>query len=115
MQQQENYKWAKFIWSNALQKSTKILTLGIDFNTVSTIDNGTEFYCLGRKMHGTIRIQHQDWSNEFRITITPDDVSEKPIVTENVMLQDLVFVIIQSIEHYYDCRRTRCEEYENVA
>ena len=89
--EKEDSKWKEFIWSNILQRSVKVLTLGINLKEgISTIEKGTEFHCMGFMYHGKIKIQHEDWSNTFQITFTPDDESEDPIIVENALQDDVV-------------------------
>jgi hypothetical protein len=111
--EKEDSKWKEFIWSNILQRSTKVLTLGLDLKDgIRTIEKGTEFHCMGFKYHGKIKIQHEDWSNTFQITFTPDDESEDPIIVENALQDDVVFVIIENVQYYYECRNSAFEEFE---
>lgn len=91
--------WANYIWKNALQKSTLPFKWGFDYRSVKTIDKGTEFW-IGAILAATIRIQHEGWSNQYQITLTPDNSIGNPIIVEDVMLQDIVSVIDESIRHY---------------
>lgn len=100
---EEDEKWAKFIWSECLQKSVRVLTFGFIFSSVCAVEKGTEFRCLNPMYQGKVKIQHQDWSNTFQVTLTPDDEPEDPIVIENIMLQDIVYVIDESMKHYQVC------------
>jgi len=88
-----DYLWAKFIWKEALQRSIRILVLGIDVSSVATIQGGTEFKCIS----GTVKVQHQGSSNTFRITITPNERNQ--ILIENVLLENIADTISDSIEH----------------
>jgi hypothetical protein len=108
--EKEDSKWKEFIWSNILQRSVKVLTLGINLKEgISAIEKGTEFHCMGFMYHGKIKIQHEDWSNTFQITFTPDDESEDPIIVENVLQDDVVFVIIESVRYYYEWHNSAFE------
>lgn len=113
--EEQNYKWGEYIWKNSLQRSFKVLTWGIDITSIdNSIDKGTQFHCYGRKMQGLISIQHEDWCNTFQITIKPDG-QEEPIIIENVLLEKIVYVINESIEHYYKYHNTESQGYADVA
>lgn len=108
--EKEDQKWATLIWKDCLQKSIKTLTLGIMLSSISTVEKGTEFYCHNSMFQGKVKIQHQDWNNSFQVTVTPDDESEDSITTEDVSLQNVVYVIEDSIKHYHDCKNAEVEE-----
>jgi len=104
-------KWATFIWNECLQRSVRVLTFGFILSSICTVEKGTEFHCLNPKYQGMVKIQHQDWSNTFQVTLTPDDESEDPIVIESLMLKDIVYVIDESMKHYHECHNLAPEEY----
>lgn len=109
----EDFYWATFIWKNALQSSFRTLTWGFDVNSITTVNDGTEFNVCGRMMHGKVKIQHTGMTNTFTITIIPDE--GKQIVVENVMLENIVSTIDASIRHYHECRISVPDINANVA
>ena len=83
---------ARIIWHDALQNSIKPLTWGIRFGSVKTSKSGTSFHV--DKIRGVVSIECQKGIPLYRVNIKPDD-SKKPIVYENVKLENLVHTIDQ--------------------
>ena len=83
---------ARIIWHDALQNSIKPLTWGIRFGSVKAIKNGTSFHV--EKIRGVVSIECHKGIPLYRVNIKPDD-SKKPIVYENVKLENLVHTIDQ--------------------
>ena len=107
MEEQDKYneKLCRYIWHDALQCSIKTLSWGVDFARVKVIENGTEFHVQGFKVTGIVRVQYVEGSDLFKVTIIPDNNQEKPIIIEDVYIDQLVSVIDEAVEH--------CENYEN--
>ena len=107
MEEQDKYneKMCRYIWHDALQCSVKTLSWGVDFVRVKVIENGTEFHVQGFKITGIVRIQYVEGADLFKVTIIPDNKQEKPIIIEDVYIDQLVSVIDEAVEH--------CENYEN--
>lgn len=106
MEEQDKYneKMCRYIWNDALQRSIKTLSWGVDFARVKVIENGTEFHVQGFKITGIVRIQYVEGADLFKVTIISDNKQEKPIIIEDVYLDMLVSVIDEAVE--------RCENYE---
>ena len=106
MEEQDKYneRMCRYIWNNALQRSIKTLSWGVDFPRVKVIENGTEFHVQGFKVTGIVRVQYVEGSDLFKVTIIPDNKQEA-IIIEDVYIDQLVSVIDEAVEH--------CENYEN--
>ena len=63
---------ARYIW-RIFQYSAIPLSWGICFASVRTLSNGTEFHVQGFKMTGYVKIEYDEGSDTFTITLTPDD------------------------------------------
>lgn len=92
----QNDRIAKHIWHDALQRSIKVLSWGLDLSNIKVIENGTAFHVLG-KVIGWIKIQYQQSINRFKITISPDNKQENEITYDSVFLNQLVPVIDDTI------------------
>lgn len=101
--------WAKFIWNEALQKTTLPFKWGFDYRSVREIEKGTEFK-VGLMIPATIRIQHEDWRNTFQVSIIPDSAKE-PIVIDGVMLDKVVFTINESLLYFKLYQQSSFEDY----
>ena len=99
-----NERMCRYIWNDALQRSIKTLSWGVDFARVKVIKNGTEFHVQGFKVTGIVRVQYVEGSDLFKVTIIPDNNQEKPIIIEDVYIDQLVSVIDENVEH--------CDNYE---
>ena len=94
---------ARYIW-RIFQYSAIPLSWGICFASVRTLSNGTEFHVQGFKMTGYVRVEYDEGSDTFTITLTPDDNKENRKIIENVYLDNLISVIDENVEY--------CENYE---
>ena len=94
---------ARYIW-RVFQHSAIPLSWGICFASVRTLSNGTEFHVQGFKMTGYVRVEYDEGSDTFTITLTPDDNKENRKIIENVYLDNLISVIDENVEY--------CENYE---
>jgi len=81
---------AKHIWHDILQNSMKPFGWKFEFNSVSTIPNGTSFKVNANYVVGMIKIQQKE-NNAFDVTITPDNFGD--LLYEDVTAEDLVSVI----------------------
>ena len=94
---------ARYIW-RIFQHSTIPLSWGICFASVRTLSNGTEFHVQGFKMTGYVKIEYDEGSDTFTITLTPDENQGNKKIIENVYLDNLISVIDENVEY--------CENYE---
>lgn len=101
----------RYIWNDALQRSIKTLSWGVDFAKVKVIKNGTEFHVQSFKVTGIVRIQYVEGSDLFKVTIIPDNNEEKPIIIEDVCIDELVSVIDEAVEHCDNYEKRISEEY----
>ena len=85
---------ARYIW-RVFQHSVIPLSWGICFASVRTLSNGTEFHVQGFKMTGYVKIEYDEGSDTFTITLTPDDNLKNRITIENVYLDNLISVVKQ--------------------
>ena len=94
---------ARYIW-RVFQHSVIPLSWGICFASVRTLENGTEFHVQGFKMTGYVRVEYDEGSDTFTVTLTPDDNPKNRITIKNVYLDNLISVIDENVEY--------CENYE---
>ena len=94
---------ARYIW-RIFQHSVIPLSWGICFASVRTLSNGTEFYVQGFKMTGYVRVEYDEGSDTFTVTLTPDENQGNKKIIENVYLDNLISVIDENVEY--------CEDYE---
>lgn len=94
---------ARYIW-RIFQHSAIPLSWGICFASVRTLSNGTEFHVQGFKMMGYVKVEYDEGSDTFTVTLTPDDNLKNRITIENVYLDNLISVIDENVEY--------CENYE---
>ena len=92
------------IYLRVFQHSVIPLSWGICFASVRTLENGTEFHVQGFKMTGYVRVEYDEGSDTFTVTLTPDDNLKNRITIENVYLDNLISVIDENVEY--------CENYE---
>ena len=76
---ENNTFMARYIW-RVFQHSVIPLSWGICFATVRTLSNGTEFHVQGFKMMGYVKVEYDEGSDTFTVTLTPDD----NLIDENV-------------------------------
>lgn len=105
-----NEKMCRYIWNDALQRSIKTLSWGVDFARVKVIENGTEFHVQGLKVTGIIRVQYVEGSDLFKVTIIPDK-QDKPIIIDDVYFDQLVSVIDKNVERCENYEKRVCEKY----
>ena len=94
---------ARYIW-RIFQHSAIPLSWGICFASVKTLENGTEFHVHDFKMRGYVKVEYDEGSDTFTVTLTPDDTLKNRITIENVYLDNLISVIDENVEY--------CEDYE---
>ena len=94
---------ARYIW-RIFQHSAIPLSWGICFASVKTLENGTEFHVQGFKLTGYVRVEYDEGSDTFTVTLTPDDNPKNRITIKNVYLDNLISVIDENVEY--------CENYE---
>lgn len=98
-----NISITRYIW-RIFQHSVIPLSWGICFASVRTLENGTEFHVHGFKMMGYVKVEYNECSDTFTVTLTPDDNLKNRITIENVYLDNLISVIDENVEY--------CENYE---
>ena len=106
-----NERMCRYIWNDALQRSIKTLSWGVDFARVKVIKNGTDFHVQGFKVTGIVRVQYVEGSDLFKVTIIPDNKQEA-IIIEDVYIDQLVSVIDENVEHCENYEKRISEEYE---
>lgn len=94
---------ARYIW-RIFQHSVIPLSWGICFASVRTLENGTEFHVHGFKLTGYVKVEYDEGSDTFTVTITPDENPKNKIIIGNVYLDNLITVIDENVEY--------CEDYE---
>ena len=94
---------ARYIWQ-IFQHSVIPLSWGICFASVRTLSNGTEFHVQGFKLTGYVKVEYDEGSDTFTVTLTPDENKGNMKIIENVYLDNLISVIDGNVEY--------CENYE---
>ena len=92
---------ARYIW-RVFQHSVIPLSWGICFASVRTLEHGTEFHVQGFKMTGYVRVEYDEGSDTFTVTLTPDANKENRKIIENVYLDNLISVIDENVEYCED-------------
>ncbi len=100
---ENNTSMARYIW-RVFQHSVIPLSWGICFASVRTLSNGTEFHVQGFKITGYVRVEYDEGSDTFTVTLTPDDNPKNRITIKNVYLDNIISVIDGNVEY--------CENYE---
>ena len=100
---ENNTSMARYIW-RVFQHSVIPLSWGICFASVRTLSNGTEFHVQDFKMTGYVRVEYDEGSDTFTVTLTPDENKRNMKIIENVYLDNLISVIDGNVEY--------CENYE---
>ena len=98
-----NVEMACYIWS-IFQHSIIPLSWGIDFCHIKLFEQGTEFHVQGFLMSGIVRVEYDEGSDTFTVTLAPDDTTEAKVI-ESVYFDNLISVIDENVEH--------CKDYEN--
>lgn len=88
-----NEETAQYIWNNALQRSSKPFTWGLDFGSIQTIEGGTSF----RVKAALVRIQLEKMGL-FKVIIIPDDKQKSRIVCEGLIIGRLVYTIDEAVK-----------------
>ena len=88
-----NEKTAQYIWNEALQRSCKPFTWGLDFGSIKTIEGGTSF----RVKAALVNIQLEK-VGLFKVIIIPDDKQKSRIVCEGLILGSLVHTIDDAVK-----------------
>ena len=88
-----NEETAQYIWSNALQRSCKPFSWGLDFSSIQTIEGGTSF----RVKAASVKIQLEKMGL-FTVIIIPDDKQKSRIVCERLILGRLVPTIDEAVK-----------------
>lgn len=84
---------AQYIWSNALQRSCKPFSWGLDFSSIQTIEGGTSFRVKG----ASVKIQLEKMGL-FKVIIIPDDKQKNQIVCNGLILGRLVPTIDEAVK-----------------
>ena len=90
-----NEETAQYIWNEALQRSSKPFSWGLDFSSIKTIENGTAFHVKAAWVH----IQYMMQVDLFKVTIIPDDKQKNQIVCESLIIGSLVHTIDEAVKH----------------
>lgn len=88
-----NEETAQYIWNNALQRSSKPFSWGLDFSSIQTIERGTSF----RVKAALVKIQLEK-VGLFKVIIIPDDKQKSRIVCERLILGRLVSTIDDAVK-----------------
>lgn len=88
-----NEETAQYIWNNALQRSSKPFSWGLDFGSIQTIEGGTSF----RVKAALVKIQLEKMGL-FTVIIIPDDRQKSQIVCERLILGRLVPTIDEAVK-----------------
>lgn len=89
-----NEETAQYIWSNALQRSCKPFSWGLDFSSIQTIEGGTSF----RVKAALVKIQLEK-VGLFKVIIIPDDKQKSQIVCESLIIGSLVHTIDEAVKY----------------
>ena len=88
-----NEETAKYIWNEALQRSCKPFSWGLDFGSIKTIEGGTSF----RVKAALVKIQLEK-VGLFKVIIIPDDKQKNRIVCEGLIIGSLVYTIDEAVK-----------------
>ena len=88
-----NEETAQYIWNNALQRSCKPFSWGLDFNSIKTIEGGTSF----RVKAALVKIQLEKMGL-FKVIIIPDDKQRSRIVCKGLIIGSLVHTIDNAVK-----------------
>lgn len=89
-----NEETAKYIWNEALQRSCKPFSWGLDFGSIQTIEGGTSF----RVKAASVKIQLEKMGL-FTVIIIPDDKQKNQIVCNGLILGSLVPTIDDAVKY----------------
>ena len=105
-----NEETAQYIWSNALQRSCKPFSWGLDFSSIQTIEGGTSF----RVKAALVKIQLEK-VGLFKVIIIPDDKQKNQIVCNGLILGRLVSTIDEAVKCGSISDISKCGKYDAVA
>jgi len=88
-----NEETAQYIWNEALQRSSKPFSWGLDINSIQTIEGGTSF----RVKAALVKIQLEKMGL-FKVIIIPDDNQKSRIVCEGLIIGSLVYTIDEAVK-----------------
>ena len=88
-----NEETAQYIWNEALQRSPKPFSWGLDINSIQTIEGGTSF----RVKAALVKIQLEKMGL-FKVIIIPDDKQKSRIVCEGLIIGSLVYTIDEAVK-----------------
>ena len=88
-----NEETAQYIWNEALQRSCKPFSWGLDFSSIQTIEGGTSF----RVKAALVKIQLEKMGL-FKVIIIPDDKQKSRIVCEGLIIGSLVYTIDEAVK-----------------
>ena len=88
-----NEETAQYIWNEALQRSCKPFSWGLDFSSIQTIEGGTSF----RVKAALVKIQLERMGL-FKVIIIPDDKQKSQIVCEGLIIGRLVYTIDEAVK-----------------
>ena len=88
-----NEETAQYIWNNALQRSSKPFSWGLDFGSIKTIEGGTSF-----RVKAALVIIQLEKMGLFKVIIIPDDKQKSRIVCEGLIIGRLVHTIDDAVK-----------------
>ena len=89
-----NEETAQYIWNEALQRSSKPFTWGLDFGSIQTIEGRTAF----KVRTASVKIQLEKMGL-YKVSIIPDDKQKSQIVCEGLILGSLVPAIDEAVRY----------------
>ena len=89
-----NEETAQYIWNEALQRSSKPFSWGLDFGSIQTIEGGTAF----KVRTASVKIQLEKMGL-YKVSIIPDDKQKSQIVCEGLILGSLVPAIDEAVRY----------------
>ena len=89
-----NEETAQYIWNEALQRSCKPFSWGLDFGSIETIEGGTSFRVKTASVN--IRLEKMGL---FTVIVIPDDNQKNQIVCNGLILGSLVPAIDEAIKY----------------
>ena len=105
-----NEETAQYIWNEALQRSCKPFSWGLDFSSIQTIEGGTTFRVIG----ASVKIQLEKMGL-FKVIIIPDDKQRSRIVCNGLILGRLVPTIDDAVKYGSISDVSECGKYDAVS
>lgn len=105
-----NEETAQYIWNEALQRSPKPFTWGLDFGSIQTIDGGTAF----KVRTASVKIQLEK-VGLYKVIIIPDDKQKSQIVCKGLILGSLVSTIDEAVRYGTISNKPQYENIQVVA